>query len=123
VTEKQKRALLTTFATAWSCADVDTLMECMTDDCVYSASVGREPGTTYRGREEVRRGFEEILAFEAGGEQRAGNAWVAGEYAFSEWSYDEEDDAGNVVDIKGIDVFRFVGGKLQLKDAYRKTRV
>ena len=122
MTKQEKRALLTTFAKAWACADVDALMECVTDDCVYSASVGPEPGTTYRGREEVRRGFEEILAFEAGGEQRVGNAWVAGEYAFSEWSYDEEDEAGNTVDIKGIDVFRFNDGKLQLKDAYRKTQ-
>ncbi len=123
MTEHQKRALLTKFATAWGCADVDALMECVTDDCVYSASVGPEPGTTYRGRKKVRRGFEEILDFEAGGEQRVGDAWVAGEYAFSEWSYDEDDNAGNVVEIKGIDVFRFVDGKLQLKDAYRKTRV
>ncbi len=66
MTKQEKRALLTTFVKAWVCADVDALMACITDDCVYSASVGPEPGTTYRGREEARRGFEEILAFESG---------------------------------------------------------
>ena len=122
MTEQEKRDLLAAFAAAWARADVEALMDLMTDDCVYAASVGPEPGTTYRGPEAVRRGFTEILAFEAGGEQRSGNIWFAGEYAFAEWSYDEVDEAGNIVDIKGIDVFHFVGDKLQMKDAYRKTR-
>ena len=120
--EQEKRDLLATFAAAWGRADVDALMELMTDDCIYKASVGPEPGTTYSGHEVVRRGFTEILAFEAGGEQRGGNVWIAGDYAFVEWAYDEIDEAGNAVEIKGIDVFHFVGNKLRLKDAYRKTR-
>lgn len=123
MTGQEKRALLTTFAEAWARADVDVLMECITDDCVYAASVGPEPGTTYRGREEVQRGISEFLAFEAGGEQRTGNVWLAGEYVIAEWSYDEIDKDGQVSDIKGIDVFRFADGKIQSKDAYRKTRI
>ncbi len=122
MTEQEKRDLLNKFAEAWKQADVEALMALMTDDCIYAASVGPEPGTTYRGRDEVRRGFAEILAFEAGGESRSGEIWFAGDYAFAEWSYDEIDEAGNAVDIKGIDIFHFVDGKLRLKDAYRKTR-
>lgn len=122
MTGEEQRALLTRFANAWANADVDALMLCMTDDCVYSGSVGPELGTTYRGREQVRSGFGEVLVSEGGADQHAGNVWLAGEYAFAEWSYGEGDEAGNTVEIKGIDVFRFVDGKIQLKDAYRKTR-
>ncbi len=123
LTDQEKRACLTAFGQAWAATDVDLLMSMMTDDCVYAASVGDEPGTTYRGREEVRRGFAEILAFESGGEARSGRVWISGKFAFAEWSYDEVDDVGNVTDIKGIDIFEFVGNKLRLKDAYRKVRV
>ncbi|MEM7344019.1 MAG: nuclear transport factor 2 family protein [Chloroflexota bacterium] len=123
MTEDEKRTILTDFAEAWGRADVDALMALMTDDCIYAASVGPEPGTTYRGREEVRRGFTEILAFEAGGEARSGQVWFADDdYAFAEWSYDEVAKDGTITDIQGIDIFHFVDGKLRLKDAYRKTR-
>ncbi|MEM7117004.1 MAG: nuclear transport factor 2 family protein [Chloroflexota bacterium] len=122
MTEQEKRELLAAFATAWGRADVYGLMALMTDDCVYKASVGEEPGTTYSGYDEVRRGFTEILAFEAGGEQRSGQVWFSGDYAFAEWAYDEMHEDGSLTEIKGIDVFHFVGNKLRLKDAYRKTR-
>jgi ketosteroid isomerase-like protein len=42
------------FAAAWARHDVETLMTFLTDDCVYEASVGPEPGRTYAGREAVR---------------------------------------------------------------------
>ena len=121
--DEAKRARLTAFADAWAQSDVDALMQMMTDDCVYAASVGDEPGTTYRGRDEVRRGFTEILAYESGGEARCGRVWISGDWAFVEWSYDEVADDGTITDIKGIDIFEFVGDKLRLKDAYRKTRL
>lgn len=121
--EQAKRDLLAAFAAAWGRADVEALMALMTDDCVYKASVGPEPGTTYSGADAVRRGFTEILAFEADGEQRSGQVWFSGDYAFAEWAYDEIDGDGKATEIKGIDVFHFVDNKLRLKDAYRKTRI
>ena len=123
MTDQEKLDLLDAFGAAWGRGDLDGLMELMTDDCVYAASVGPEPGTTYRGKEEVRRGFAEIIEYESGGEQRGGNKWVSGDYVFSEWGYDEIAEDGTITDIKGIDIFHFVGGKLALKDAYRKTNM
>ncbi len=121
--EQEKRELLAKFSKAWGQADVDGLMALMTDDCVYKASVGPEPGTTYSGKDEVRRGFAEILEYESGGEQRGGRLWFSGDYAFAEWSYDEVADDGSITDIQGIDIFHFVDGKLALKDAFRKTKM
>ena len=121
MTEQEKRSLISEFAAAWARADVDALMNMMTDDCVFGASVGPEPGTTFRGREMVRDGFIELLEFEAGGEQHVGNLWILDDHAFGEWSYDQTDDAGNVFNIRGFDVFRFSSGRIQQKDAYRKT--
>ena len=123
MTDQEKLDLLDNFASAWGQGDIDGLMALMTDDCVYAASVGPEPGTTYRGKEAVRKGFAEIIEYESGGEQRTGRKWVSGDYVFSEWSYDEIGEDGTTVDIRGIDIFHIVDGKLALKDAYRKTKM
>lgn len=48
-------ARLAAFSAAWAAKDIDALMTFMTDDCVYAASVGPEPGKTFVGKEAVRR--------------------------------------------------------------------
>ena len=43
---------LQTFADAWNRHDLDALMECMADDCVYETSSGDDVcGTRYVGRD------------------------------------------------------------------------
>src|SRR4051812_29386376 len=75
------------FSAAWSAGDVEKLMSMVTDDCVYKASVGPEPGTTYSGRDEVRRGFTEMLAHDEDAENKLGRCWVFGDIGFGEWAY------------------------------------
>ena len=57
-TSDQLLALLQRFSQAWNQHDIDTLMACMADDCVFHATAGPElQGTSYVGREAVRQGF------------------------------------------------------------------
>ena len=79
--------LVKQFGEAWDAADIDRLMSMMTDDCVYCASVGPEPGTTYVGKKAVREGFLAMLAFDSAGVSRAGRVFIAGSVGVSEWSY------------------------------------
>jgi ketosteroid isomerase-like protein len=58
----QRRNLLKKFAKAWGERDIDTVMACMTTNCVYEASVGPEPGTTFQGADQVRRGILQMFA-------------------------------------------------------------
>ncbi len=47
---------LQTFADAWNRHDLDALMKCMADDCVYETSSGKDVcGTRYAWREAVVR--------------------------------------------------------------------
>jgi hypothetical protein len=85
----ERLAVLERFGQAWARADIEQLMSLITDDCVYSASVGPEPGCTYAGRAAVREGFASMLAFDASGEPREGRTFVAGCLAIAEWSYGE----------------------------------
>src|SRR5215468_11622321 len=78
---------LADFGAAWRAGDVDRLMSFMTGDCVFRASVGIEPGTVFQGRDEVRRGFELMLAYDEGAEAHGGSAFIAGDRGASRWSY------------------------------------
>lgn len=109
------------FSAAWTSGDVDKLMSFMTDDCVYHASVGPDPGATYRGPAEVRRGFERMLAFDQQRERRSGQAVIVGDMGFAEWSFDETAPDGRRRTIRGCDIFRFRDDQIVEKDAYRKV--
>ena len=118
----EKRELVGAFMNAWEDQDAGAVMQLMAEDCVYSASVGPEPGLTYRNRVEVTRGVGEMLAFEAGGESRQGSVWFSDDRAFAEWDYDDISDSGAVQVVRGIDVIHMVEGKILSIDAYRKTQ-
>lgn len=113
--------LLQQFGEAWDVGDVDRLMSMLTEDCVYSASVGPEPGATYTGKGAVRDGLLTMLAFDAGGESRAGRVFVAGNLGASEWSYLFRAGSGMECEIRGCDIFEFRGELISRKDAFRKS--
>lgn len=109
------------FAAAWDARDVDGLMQLMTKDCVYLASVGPEPGRTYVGAAAVREGFREMLAYDADGESRGGRAVIAGHLGIAEWSYLKRGSNGAIVEVRGCDVLEFRGERIARKDAFRKS--
>jgi ketosteroid isomerase-like protein len=113
--------LLKQFGEAWDAKDIDRLMSMMTDDCVYCASVGPEPGTTYMGKEAVREGFLAMLAFDSGGISRAGRVFIAGSVGVSEWSYRFRAGSDADFEIRGCDIFEFRSGRISRKDAFRKS--
>lgn len=124
------RKRLDAFNQAWVDEDVPGLMSFMTDDCVYSASVGPEPGSTFVGREEVERGFREILAYEKTLQDKAveapqaappGQVLIHGHRGFSQWSYLQGRAGGESVVVRGCDWFEFRGRRIQRKDAFIKT--
>jgi ketosteroid isomerase-like protein len=113
--------LLHEFAAAWARGDVDALMTFMSDDCVYEASVGPEPGRTYNGFAAVRKGFEEMLAHDAGSESRGGPIFICGNKGVMEWSYVHKQPDGQYIELRGCDIFEFRGDKIRRKNAFRKS--
>lgn len=121
--EQQQMTLerLSQFGDAWVAGDLDMLMTFVTDDCVYAASVGPEPGTIYRGREEVREGFAAMIALDRGREREGGPTMIFGNLGIAQWSIFEEGPDGQRAAIRGCDIFEFEGDKIRKKDAYRKV--
>jgi ketosteroid isomerase-like protein len=113
---ERNRAVYQAFSDAWAAGDLAAMMACVSDDMVYSASIGAEPGTTYRGREEVRAGIAAMIARDAATSMITTELHQAGDKLFPLWTY--RLPGGGLA--RGIDVIGFRGGLICRKDAYRK---
>ena len=114
---------LDAFAKAWNRHDVDALMTFMSDDCAFESSAGPDQcGTRYAGRAQVRAGFAEV--FQTFPDANWGNAkhFVHGDRGVSEWIFTGTKQDGTRVEVNGCDLFVFEGGKIALKNSYRKNR-
>ena len=119
----ERERVLSRFGQAWGAANVDALMSLMTEDCIYSASVGPEPGRTFIGKAAVREGFRSMLAYDAGGESREGRCVVAGDVGIVEWSYVHTHKGGCQLQVRGCDIIEFRSALIFRKDAFRKCMV
>ena len=115
---------LDAFADAWNRHDADALMSFMSEDCVFESSTGPDScGTRYVGREAVRAGYVEV--WKSFPDAHWGNArhFVLGDRGVSEWTFTGTRMDGTRVEVHGCDLFTFRGGKIALKNSYRKNRL
>lgn len=118
--QQEIKDCLLRFSQAWADKDMVALAACMTDDIVYSASVGPDFGETWHGKTAVLAGIEKMIALDnANGE--ISEPVIAGNEAFHTWIYTNK-DTGKII-AKGCDIFWFENGLIALKDAYRKVTV
>lgn len=118
MSEPEIRALLQQFADAWIRQDVASLLRLLTLDAVYSASVGPEPGTTFRGHDEIAAGLVAMFAHDEGAEVTQGEPMIVGDAAVTTWTYSFSDARKTQ---QGVDLWRFRDHRIALKDAYRKV--
>ncbi len=115
--------LLDAFAAAWNRHDVDGLMACMADECVFDASAGTEvAGARHVGREAVRRAYAAVFATFPDARWNQPRHFVAGDRAVSEWTFTGTTRDGTRVEVNGCDLFTLRGGKIAVKNSYRKQR-
>ena len=114
---------LQAFADAWNRHDADALMSFMTDDCVFDASAGAaECGTRYVGREAVQAGYAEVWSVFPDATWSNARHFVQGDRGVSEWKFTGTRTDGSRVEVNGCDLFTFRGGKIAVKNSYRKNR-
>jgi ketosteroid isomerase-like protein len=116
-------ALLDAFAGAWNRHDTDAILSMMTEDCIFEASRGPDvKGTVYTGQDEVRRGVDEVFATFPDAQWNQPRHFVAGDRGVSEWVFTATSPDGSRVEVQGCNVFTFKGGKIAVKNSYRKQR-
>ncbi len=115
------RAVLDRFIAAWGQHNLEALMACVSDDFVYRASIGPEPGTTYSGHDAVRTGVQAMWAADTGSQAQITHIALFGDQGWIEWIYRWPQMGGRHHDEIGCDLVRFRDGRLIGKDAYRKV--
>ena len=114
---------LASFTQAWNDQDLDKLMEHVTDDCTFMASVGTATeGTKWVGRDEVRKGFASLWeGYPDAHFEPVGEDFIVGDRGCSEWIFTGTKKAdGARVKARGCDVYTFENGKIKVKNAMRK---
>jgi ketosteroid isomerase-like protein len=115
--------MLAEFSNAWNRHDIDALMSFMSDDCVFQTAAGPDAcGTRITGREAVRRAFEAAWQTVPDAQWINGVHFVHGDFGTSQWTFTGTAADGSRIESDGIDVFTFKGGKIQLKNVFRKAR-
>jgi ketosteroid isomerase-like protein len=115
--------LLDDFAAAWNRHDVDALMACMAPACVFEAAAGPDvAGTRHVGPAAVRAAYAAVFATYPDARWNQPRHFVAGDRAVSEWTFTGTMKDGTKVEVNGCDVFTLAGGKIAVKNSYRKQR-
>jgi steroid delta-isomerase-like uncharacterized protein len=114
---------LQAFADAWNRHDIDALMSFMAEDCAFEASAGPDVcGRRFEGRDAVRAAFAEVWATYPDAHWGNARHFVCGDRGVSEWIFTGTHLDGARTEVHGCDLFHFRGGKIALKNSYRKNR-
>lgn len=105
------------FGDAFAHQDVDTVMELMTDDCVFE-STSPPDGERIEGHAAVRAFWEGLFAANPKSRWETEETIVAGDRAVVRWCYwfNDQDDAH----VRGVDVITVRDGKVSEKYSYVK---
>ena len=121
---KMTESFLQSFADAFNAHNVKAIMEHMTDDCVFEASAGVDvDGEKFIGQEQVRKAFENVFASFPDARWNNAKHFISGDRGFSEWVFTGTKTDGTKVEVTGCDLFTFKGGKIAVKNSYRKNRL
>ncbi|WP_419906535.1 nuclear transport factor 2 family protein [Hoeflea sp.] len=119
--ETSKVEILKYFIVALNNHDLDRIEAFFCDDCVFFSSAGDAPGgVAFRGKTEVRRGFELIFETFADACWCHDNHFVESNRGFSEWTFIGTNSQRERIEVRGCDAFVFQGDKIQVKDSFRK---
>jgi len=103
--------------------DLDGVLACMTEDCVFEAAAGSARyGTRFVGQKAVGAAFEQV--WKTFPDVRWSNAThrVADGFGVSEWTLVGTRADGARIEADGCDLFTFRDGKVASKKAFRKDR-
>lgn len=103
--------------------DVDGVMKCFADDCVFYAVGGNEVyGAKIEGADAIAKAFSNVWANMKDAHWDHHSHFVHGDRAVSEWTFSGTDADGMRIEAEGADLFTLRDGKIIVKQALRKSR-
>ena len=124
-TEKEVTVdFLQSFADAFNAHDLEGIMLHMTDDCIFEASAGPDyNGEKFTGQDQVKNAFKDVFETFPDAHWDNPGHLISGSRGLSEWIFSGTKADGTRVEVTGCDLFTFKGGKIAIKNSYRKNRL
>lgn len=111
--------LITDFNDALNARDVDTMMQLMTDDCVFENTFPAPDGTRYEGQRDVRKFWEDFFRAADKPHFEIEEIFATGNRCVMRWRYRWE-TGGERGHIRGVDVYTIHEGRIAEKLSYVK---
>ncbi|WP_298918625.1 nuclear transport factor 2 family protein [uncultured Roseobacter sp.] len=103
--------------------DVDGVMKCFAEDCVFFTVGGPEVfGAKIEGAKAIAEAFSAVWAGMKDAHWDHHSHFVHGDRAVSEWTFSGTDADGMRVEAQGADLFTLRDGQIIVKQALRKSR-
>ncbi|AXQ22365.1 nuclear transport factor 2 family protein [Acinetobacter wuhouensis] len=121
----QRLALLKKFSKAWNEHDVETLMACMHEDCIFETVAGDDVyGQRISGFTAVREAFSKTFTSFPDAQWLNGQHWLSADQqrGISETTFVATAPDGGLIEANMVDVFTFKDDKILIKNAFRKNR-
>lgn len=113
--------LLRSFLDAFNRHDLDAIMDFFADECVFYMPRGAGPrGDMYLGKADVRAGLATRFAGLPDVHYGEDRHWACGEFGVSEWTLTGTTAQGQALEVRGVDLLEFTGGKITRKDSFWK---
>jgi len=119
MTSEETRAVVDRFNDAFNRHDVDGIMACMTQDCVFENTRPSPDGTRLVGQAAVRGYWEEFFARSPQARFDIEEVFVAADRCAVRWVYHWVRD-GKPGHVRGVDLFRVRNGLVAEKLSYVK---
>lgn len=119
-------AVVIAFNDALNAADVDRMMACMTEDCVFENTYPAPDGERFEGQAAVRAFWESFFSGARNPHIHVEEIFAVGGLPIGDgrvvmrWRYSWEDAQGQPGHIRGVDLYRMKAGLIAEKLSYVK---
>jgi uncharacterized protein (TIGR03086 family) len=108
------------FGSAFDAAELDTVMDLVTDDIVFESTSPAPEGERFEGAEAVRAVWARLFADTDDPHFETEETVVLGDRAVVRWRYSWREASGDRGQVRGVDVLRLRDGKIAEKLSYVK---
>ena len=115
--------LLQELFNAFNRHDLEGVLACMTEDCVFEGAAGPEAfGARFVGHDAVGAAFEGVWKTFPDVQWANDKHFAADGLGVSQWTLVGTREDGKRIEADGVDLFTFRDGKVATKKAFRKDR-
>jgi len=108
------------FNEAFNRHNVDEMMKCMSDDCVFENTTPAPDGTIYKGKDEVTQFWHKFFLNSPHAHIKIEEIFGSGMHCVMRWKYSWIDGNGEQGHVRGVDIFKVSNGFITEKLSYVK---